>query len=320
MEILRVQGANQEWDRFVEESPGGTIFSTLRFLSYHPSSRFKWLNLAVKDGNDLVCVVAGGDVDEAEGRFFRSPVGSSFGGPVFRDDRALRPMADVVDALTEYVRGMGYAGIEIVLPPLCYSSSQDHGLAFVLGRAGYRLVSRDASLVVDLDSPEKDDLDPVLRRSLRRAEKGGVYVHATTALGGFYEVLGRSLTAKGTTPTHTLDELEKLFGIFPDRLILLEAALQEKVVGGCLLFLCNPRVGLAFYICDDRDHGDLRIAEATLYGALSLLKRSGYRYLDLGTVSFGNEVNWGLVRFKTKFRPTTYVREHYALSFKETRA
>jgi lipid II:glycine glycyltransferase (peptidoglycan interpeptide bridge formation enzyme) len=75
-------------------------------------------------------------------------------------------------------------------------------------------------------------------------------------------------------------------------------------------------VALAFYICDDRRYSKLRVAEATLFGAASLLKRMGLRYFDLGTVSMGDDVNWGLVKFKSKFRPATYVREHYLVELK----
>jgi lipid II:glycine glycyltransferase (peptidoglycan interpeptide bridge formation enzyme) len=99
----------------------------------------------------------------------------------------------------------------------------------------------------------------------------------------------------------------------PDRFVLLEATREDAVVGGCLIVLCNSRVGLAFYICDDRRYSELRVTEATLWEAAALLKRMGYRHFDLGTVSAGESVNWGLAKFKAKFRPAAYTREHYLL-------
>jgi hypothetical protein len=315
MEIVRIQGIEDQWDRFVWASPGGTIFSTLRFLNYHPPLRFDFLNLAAREGSDLVSVIAGGDVERTEGRFFRAPLGASFGGFVFKDGCGLRQMLDVVEAITARIESLGYAGIELVLPPPCYSTS-DQSLPFVLGKVGYHLAKRDATFAVPLDAVEKEDLDPVLLRNLRKAEKGGINVHAATGLEGFYDVLVTNLAEKGAKPTHTREELASLFSLFPDRLILLEATLGSAVVGGCLLILCNSRVGLAFYICDDRAYSQLRVAEAALVSAASLLKRMGYKYFDLGTVSTGSDVNWGLVRFKSKFRPATYVREHYILKFR----
>ena len=67
----------------------------------------------------------------------------------------------------------------------------------------------------------------------------------------------------------------------------------EKVVGGCLVMMCNSRAGLAFYICDDGEHSGLRVAEATIDAARNLLRRAGYRYFDLGTVSQGRRGQLG---------------------------
>ena len=81
MDIRNVQGIDGGWDDYVLKSPGGTIFHTARFLSYHPAARFEFMNLAVGEGDDLVCVLPGGRVSTGEGSVFRSPVGASFGGP-----------------------------------------------------------------------------------------------------------------------------------------------------------------------------------------------------------------------------------------------
>ena len=311
MDVIRIDGPCDRWDKFVWDSPGGTIFSTLKFLSYHPRSRFKSLNLAIEEDGQLVAAVAGGDVVRGGRRCFRSPVGASFGGLVFAEGADLGSMLRAVEAFTAEVERLGYSAVELVCAPACYSASEDQGLRFALGKTGYRVVSQDATLVVDLNTLDGDDLDPVLARNLRKADKGGVRVQAATSIDGFYDVLAANLAAKGAKPTHTLRELEHLQSLLPDRMIVLEATAGGAAVGGCLLVVCNSRVGLAFYICDDRRYSQLRVAEATLFGAASLLKRMGLRYFDLGTVSTGDDVNWGLVKFKSKFRPVTYVREHY---------
>jgi hypothetical protein len=87
MEISRFEGPDEYWDSFVWASPGGTIFSTLKFLRYHPAGKLDFINLALKEGGDLVAVIAGGrvvgtaDGGSAGTAWFRSPVGASFGGP-----------------------------------------------------------------------------------------------------------------------------------------------------------------------------------------------------------------------------------------------
>ena len=316
MDLIRIDEPCERWDRFVWDSPGGTIFSTLKVLSYHPRSRFDSLNLAVEEDGQWIAVIAGGNVVRDGRRWFRSPVGASFGGFVLRQGCDLGSIMQAVEAFTGKVESLGCSGAELVCAPACYSASEDQGLRFALGKIGYRIVSLDATLVVDLDALDKDDLDPVLARNLRKAERGGVMVRAATTFDGFYDVLAANLATKGAKPTHTLRELEHLQSLFPDRLIVLEATVDGAVAAGCLVIVCNSRVGLAFYICDDRRYSQLRVAEATLFGAASLLKRMGLRYFDLGTVSLGDDVNWGLVKFKSKFRPATYVREHFLVELK----
>jgi hypothetical protein len=317
MEIVKVEGVDERWEEFVWDSPSGTIFSSRKFLGYHPASRFNRLDLAVKDGADLVCVIAGGSVagDDRAARWFRSPVGASFGGFLFKDGCSLKTVSEAVDLVTAELRGTGFEGAHVILAPACYSSGQGRGVEFALGRAGYRVVARDATSVIDLEHVGDDDLPPELIRNLRLAGKMGVHVHAATEPDAFYEVLRANLAAKDARPTHSLEELRLLFRLFPDRMILLEATVGEKVVGGCLLVLCNARVGLAFYICDDGEHRGLRVSEASIHAAMNLLKRAGYRYFDLGTVSKGDEVNWGLTRFKAKFGATIDVREHFFVTF-----
>jgi hypothetical protein len=311
MEII--QGHSDEWDEFVWASSGGTIFHTLKFQSYHPASRFDFFNVAVKENERLVCVVPGAAVETESGRVFRSPAGASFGGFVFGDDCSLRTMRDTVAAFCHWMRDEGFTRIEMTLPPLCYSRNEHQGLSYVLTSLGYSPGLTEGTAVVPLEAFDPEALHPVLARNLRKAAREGLSVQEGSDPAGFYNVLTANLSAKGVKPTHTLEEMKSLFTLYPDRLMLLEAVLEDRVVGGSLLVLCNGRVGLAFYICDDPEERKLRVTEAVIDAAIRRLRESGYRYLDLGTISRQGEIDWGLVRFKSKFATRTYARERYDL-------
>jgi hypothetical protein len=212
---------------------------------------------------------------------------------------------------------MQFEGIDLVLPPICYSQHEDQKLGYVLALAGYRLVMREATFVIPLPSIDENNLHPVLARNLRRSQRDGVALRVADRLEDFYGVLARNLAMKGADPTHSLEELVHLRELFPDKLIVLEAVLQGRVVGGCMLVVCNARAGLAFYICDDPESRQSRVAESVLLGSIQWLKKAGCTYFDLGTVSRGGQPDWGLVRFKSKFSPRTYLREAYSLDLRE---
>jgi hypothetical protein len=317
MEVVRVEGSDPEWDRFVWDSPGGTIFHTLRFLGYHPSSRYDFANLAVREAGRLVCVIPGGR-GEVRGRsYYRSPVGASFGGFVFADDRDLKAMFEALDTFKDFLKHSGFAGAEVALPPLCYSRSEDCALGFAMLSSGFRLVSREATAVVRLETVSADGLAPALRRNVRKADASGLAVEPGRDLDAFFDILKANLAAKGTTPTHTAEELLCLMDLFPDRIMLFEGRLGDHMVGGCLCLVCNERTALAFYICDDPESRRYRVAEGVLYNCMMWLKERGYAYLDLGTISIDGQVNWGLARFKSKFMARTHVRERYILEIAE---
>jgi len=315
MDIRSVQGIDDGWDCFVWNSPGGTIFHTTRFLSYHPPARFEFMNLAVREGDDLLCVLPGGRVSTGEGPVFRSPVGASFGGPVFSDEGELETIGGALDCLSLHLRELGMAGADIELPPPCYSPDQAQALAFMLSSAGYRLSSREATSVIPLRVVHSGGLRPKVMRDMRRADSAGVEIAAGDDLGAFYGVLLKNLSAKGAVPTHSPSEIEKLFALFPERMKLFEARLDGRLIGGCLIMLCNPRTALAFYVCVDPEKKQLRVAERTLYECAKWLIELDYEYLDLGTVSIGGRVNWGLLEFKSKFLSRLYVRDLYSLRF-----
>ena len=314
MDITSVQGFDDEWDEFVLTSAGGTIFHTLRFLSYHHPSRFDFTNIAAREGGQLVCVIPGAAFMRDSARVFASPAGASFGGFVFADDCDLETMDRVVTAFGDRLREMGFDRVEITLPPVCYSRNEHQALHFVLTSLGYALSLREATAVVPLRGFDEKSLHPVLARNLRKADREGVRVREGGDPEEFYRVLTTNLSAKNVTPTHTLDEIRKLFELFPDRMVLLDAVLKDRVVGGCLLMLCNERAALSFYICDDPGERRSRVTETVLHASLLRLIETGYEYLDLGTVSRGGRPDWGLVRFKSKFGTRTYVRERYSLA------
>jgi hypothetical protein len=311
MEILNVEGIDDDWDRFVRESPAGTIFHTLRFLSYHPARRFDFLNLKIRHKGETVCVIPGGRKETKLGTFYASPVGASFGGFVFADDSDLASMGGAIDTFDRKLIEMGFDRVEMVLAPSCYSQAGHQALGFCLTSAGYNLVGREATMVVPLRSVSREKLNPVLARNLRKAERSGVSVGVGGNLSEFYRILERNLGLKGIGPTHTERELAAIFELLGDRLVLLEARAEGKVVGGCLIFLCNPRIGLAFYICDDPEERHLRVAESVLWAGVEHLREAGYSHFDLGTVSIEGKINAGLLRFKSKFSTRTYVRERY---------
>ena len=86
---------------------------------------------------------------------------------------------------------------------------------------------------------------------------------------------------------------------------------REEVLAGMVMFHCNPRVTLAFYISHDDQHQALRPVNLLYRGVIEWARDLGYHYLDLGTYTLEMEVNYGLCRFKESFSARGFFRNTF---------
>lgn len=314
MEILHVDGYCDRWDSFVDTSVNGTIFHTLRFLSYHSPGKFDFFNLMVNRAGRVLAVIPGAKALRGKDLIFRSPAGASFGGLVIGEGMDLDQIWGVVDLVVDHLRNQGISVIDLEMPPICYWKKWDRAIDFTLLQFGFRHIGSEATAVIDLDDFDLSRLDSCLVRNLRKAESGGIRVEQSRDLACFYNLLASCLRAKGAIPTHSLEDLEKLSHLLGDKMVLFQAFLDTRAVGGVLVFKCNQVCSLAFYICDDAQFRPMRVVEKLLYEVALALRNQNYRYLDLGTVSIEGKPNWGLLRFKRKFGARIYTRDRYKLS------
>ncbi len=291
-----------EWDKFVADSENGTIFHELKFLSYHEEGRFGFHNMEfVRDGR-IEAVLPAAIWETEDGRkALRSPAGASFGGFVLKRNLTLDMAAGLVSALTNHARAASVSEIHIAPSPPWYWANHHNHIEFALEEAGYE-PSGPEELSSIIPISEKEDVMDTFRgnarTAVRQAISKGVSAGLTDDLETFHWINLANKASHGTMPTHSLGELETIRNIYPDRFRLFGAFLDEKMIAGLLMFLCNPRAALVFYIC--------HLAEYQQYRAVNLLAReaaihaakSGAAWLDTGTVTSGGQLNRGLLAFK----------------------
>ena len=291
----------QRWDDFVEQSQQGTLFHTRAFLAYHPPARFTDASLLFfKKGNLIAVLPAEAGVVEGQ-KVLRSHPGASFAG-LATMPLALRDATHLVDALQQFCRREGYAAIELNPPPACYFSCADNVLEFACYRAGFRYARRECTQAVCLpDNPSgvTERFHPEFQRKIRRAQRLGVRVQETDDLAGFYEILSDNLARKhAATPVHTLAELLDLRERLPGRIRLLAGYVAGRMIAGYLLFVCNRRVALAFYISLLYEYQHFRAINLLAQEAMLRCGREGLAYFDFGSSTISGEPNWGLVDFR----------------------
>jgi len=130
----------------------------------------------------------------------------------------------------------------------------------------------------------------------------------------FFELLKQNLKIRhNVQPTHTLDELLLLKKLYPDRIRLFGAYLDEQMVAGVVNFSVNKDVVLAFYISHDEAFQHLRAVNLLFFEIIKWCHLNDFKYLDFGIFTVDMEPNFGLGRFKENFGASGVFRDTFEL-------
>lgn len=307
--------SEHDWDQFVDDSDNGTIFHTRRFLSYHPKERFNDVSLVIKKKNSVFSLLPAVLLEKEGKKILSSHGGASYGSYVYKSDLNFQEAHDLVDILLEYAKQIGADRIQVTPPPIIYQTKLSNYIDFALVRNGFEYLKREVSSVVQLDVP-KDQLiytyRPEARTALKKSQKLGIEIAETERFEEYYEILKKNLKMRhGVTPTHTLDELMKLKYMFPAKIKLWGAFLEDKLIAGVCNFNANPKVVLAFYISHDEAYQEYRAVNLLFYEIMNRYRDDGFRFLDFGIFTVNMEPNWGLGRFKENFGSRGIFRDYF---------
>lgn len=302
---------HKEWEEFVAQANNGTIFHYLKFLSYHPSERFKNYHLIIKEKENVLALFPA----IIEDKIIISHKGSSYGGFVLKPGLGIHEIYIIVGHLVDYMKKEGMKKIVLTQTPLIYYQEPNQYVDFALMKHGFRYKKREITAVIPLNVPEPLlTFHPDARRSTKKAIREGVKVKISDDYSQYYEILKNNLGMRhNVSPTHTLSELLKLKNLFPEDIILFGVYLKEKMIGGMVIFATNPRVILAFYISHDSRFQEYRPVNLLFYEVLKWGRNRGFKLLDLGTFTLNMEPNWGLGRFKENFNARGFLRDTYEL-------
>lgn len=314
-----------DWERFIRHSAQGTFFHFQRFLDYHPENRFEHLHLVFREKGHIIAVWSGAIRDEDGLKAWTSHPGASYGGLIIRPDLGIRIVHQLIIALIEVAKSRGIQRLRCTPPPPLYHRYPTEVVDFAMMRAGFTFLKQDYTQAVDLNRLPLEGnevlryYDAKTRTAVRKAQKTGVEVRHDLPLEGelldtWYDILFRNRARLNVTPTHTRDELEKLWNLAPRYLDLSMAYYHDKPIAGILNFVCNEKTLLEFYIAHNHEDQNLRPVPLLVHETILRAKRRGFRWLDFGiSTEWGGKVTWGLAAFKENFNVHGFFRNTYVL-------
>ncbi len=310
---LYQQARASEWDAFIRRSNNGTIFHLRRFLGYHPPERFQDHSLIFTGDKEILALFPAAIQDNDGISHLISHPGSSFGGFVTPVGLSFKNAHELVLALLEHARGEGIGRVTMAHPATIYRRRLSNYVECELLSQGCASLKREVSSILYLEKDPQRNLDkftPASRRAVRKAQQSGVQVRFSDDWPTFYNILLHNLKRRhGVSPTHTLEELQRLVALFPGDIRLLSAFLDGRMIAGLAIFDANPEVTLTFYISHDAAYQEYRAVNLLFYEFISQAIAGGFKYLDFGTFSLNMQPNFGLARFKESFGSSGLFRE-----------
>ncbi len=307
--------SDAEWDGFIENSDNGTIFHTRKFLSYHPKDKFTDASLVILKNNKILALFPAVMIERDGKKILSSHSGASYGGFVYKEELSLQDAFAMVHSLLNYGEEIKANRLQLTPPPIIYQSKYSNYIDFALYKNGFNYLKREISSVVQLDFQKCEIVSTFraeARTALNKARKLGIEIAECERFEEYYAILKKNLKMRhNVTPTHSLEELLKLKKMYPSKIRLWGAFLEDRLIAGVCNFSVNPKVVLAFYISHDEKYQEYRAVNLLFAEIMKRYSDENYKFLDFGIFTVNEEINWGLGRFKENFGARGIFRDSF---------
>lgn len=301
----------EKWDEFVLNSSNGTMFHMQQFFDYHKPGKFSFNHLIFLEKNQIKALLPGSIIN---GSIFESPIGASYGSIVI-PDITFKETMDIVSALLDYSKKNGIKELTLTAAPMIYETYPNHNLDFAMLWQGFKFQLHYISSAIKLD-PNQDIISrfrPTIRRNIRHSFKEGIRVEVNERYDEFYPILLENKARHNVKPTHSYEDLLKLKQLMPDRLKLFMVYLNNKPIGGSLMFYANKNVAICFYNMLLYDYAEYKPIQRVMYEVVKDATERGYNYVDIGVSQDTKAENpmtpsMSLIDFKEKFDAKSIMR------------
>ena len=296
-EIRRYSSEQQAaWNAFVAQSKNGTFLFDRRYMDYH-QDRFQDHSLMVYLKGRLYALLPANRVADE----FISHQGLTYGGLVMGRQATTSHVVELFRFLNIYLKEQGIRHVSYRPTPWIYHSMPaEEDLYAIVEACQARLTAREVSTTFAFASVQK--WATLRTRCLKKARQKGLTAAWTDDLETFWPILTCNLQHRyGLQPVHTIEEIRLLQQRFPDKIRLVAAFQEGRMVAGIVLY-CSGQVVHSQYIAaseEGKQTGALDLIIDFLQHDCSFEQP----LFDFGksTEEHGDILNEGLIRQKEGF-------------------
>ena len=271
------------WDDFVESSKNGTFLFNRDYMDYH-SHIFKDNSFLIFRKGKLYCLLPANRKDNT----VYSHQGLTYGGLIMNEKCSAEGILEVFNSLCDTLKSQGIDNLIYKPVPYIYSTLPSQEDLYALFRHNAVLEVRNISSTILLDDCPKIYHDR--QTAVNKAKRLGLEVMETNDFESFWRILEKNLKMTyGATPVHSLQEINKLKGAFPDRIKLYGAFLCGEMIAGCVCYLTQTTVHAQYISAspEGKKSGAVDCIIDFLKNS-SAFRKEGMVYLDLGTSNEDN--------------------------------
>ena len=296
-----------EWDDFIDISINGTVFQKQKFLQYHINRKFINHSLMFYKKNVLIAVFAASAIDNT---LFSHP-GASFGGIVYLKT-SLSDLIEILDLIENYARKNNFDNIRIIPTPFTYNNN-DESLLYALKWRGFEEKEQYYSSIIPIKNNIHQQLEDIIRNKSRSKKYYDNIINENNLelvwvdnFDKFYPILENNKKKYGAKPTHSLDELNEIQNLMPDMIKLLVVKKNGVEIGGNMIFIAKPNIGIIFYNMINYEFSDMQISTIQILESIRWAQEHNIKFLDFGVShEFGAEhpltPKISLIKFKEEF-------------------
>ena len=295
------------WDSVVRASKNGNFLHLRDYLEYH-ARRYVDSSLIVYKCGRPVAVFPCNRVNNQ----IMSHGGLTYAGLIYGTSFRAVDVLELFEQICDYFKQAGIASLTYKAIPHVFHRYPAEEDLYALYRLGARLFRRDLSTVIQL--PNRLRWSELRRRAIRNAERNNLIVREGNFLSEFHEILSSALEKCGTSPVHSLQELQLLQSRFTKEIRLFGTfSAARQLLAGVLIYDFGHIVHTQYLAASE---------EGKQLGALDLLlariieaEFSQRQYFSFGisTEQSGHYLNEGLVFQKEGFGGRAVLHDFYEL-------
>ena len=284
-----------EWNQFVAQSKNGTFLFDRNYMDYH-SDRFHDHSLMFYRDGKLYAVLPANEKEHA----LYSHQGLTYGGLVMGMEATTSHVIEIFQLLKDHLRAIAIQRVVYkAIPWIYHLVPAEEPLYAMHLTCRYHLLERDVSSTIVLANRLKWKKDR--KHGLRVSQDSGVQVDFSDDFASFWSILEENLLVNHEVkPVHTLSEMLLLHGRFPQNILLADARLDGRVLGGCVVYV-TPQVVHTQYIAATPEGKRLGVVNAIIDKLLNSFPH--HLYLDFGksTEAHSDILNHNLIYQKEGF-------------------